>query len=190
MQAARTNQSATPAAAAEHRRAAFRELHGARLHGFALLVTLGDQTVAARLASSALAEGSARATELSHPERAAAWLRRHVVREARARLRDAGATAGRRRVSLEELGADAAAFASLAGLDVRERAAIAASVVERLDRRDVATIVDMDGARLERLMRHARERAIASAGRVLDDRPPNAGPITTRIRAVAERALR
>src|ERR687895_367576 len=57
-------------------RAAFRELHGRRLHGFALLLTLGDRERAASLASDALAAGQLRVDELRHPERAAAWLRR------------------------------------------------------------------------------------------------------------------
>jgi hypothetical protein len=190
MQAASPNRPANPAATpVELRRAAFRELHGSRLHGFALLVTLGDQALAARLASEALAEGSVRTAELSHPERAAAWLRRRVVRAARSQLRDSAATAGRRRAALEELDTDAVAFASFAALDVRERAALAAYTVERLDRRDVATIVDMDGARLERLLRKAHVRAIDSAGRVLVQHPREDGPITTQIRDIAKRTL-
>ena len=36
---------------------AFRELHGGRLHGFALLLTAGDRHAAAWLASEALAAG-------------------------------------------------------------------------------------------------------------------------------------
>jgi DNA-directed RNA polymerase specialized sigma24 family protein len=177
------------AAPAELRRAAFRDLHGSRLHGFALLVTLGDQALAARLASEAIAEGSAAGDELSHPERAAAWLRRHVVRAARGRLRDSPDTAGRRRAALEELDVDAVAFASLAALDVRERAAVAAHTVERLDLRDVATIVGIDGARLERMLRRAHTKAVESAGRALDLRPHEDGPITSRIRAIAERTM-
>lgn len=176
-------------APAELRRAAFRDLHGSRLHGFALLVTLGDQALAARLASEAIAEGTAHTDELSHPERAAAWLRRHVVRAAGRKLRDTPATGGRRRAALEELEADAVAFASLAVLDVRERAVVAAYTVERLDRRDVATIVGMDGARFERLLRHAHAKAIRSAGRALDLHPPEGGPITKRIRDIAQRTM-
>jgi DNA-directed RNA polymerase specialized sigma24 family protein len=176
-------------APAELRRAAFRDLHGSRLHGFALLVTLGDQAVAARLASEAIAEGSARSDELNHPERAAAWLRRHVVRAAGSRMRDSPDTAGRRRAALEELDVDAVAFASLAALDVRERAAVAAHTVERLDLRDVATIVSLDGTRLRRMLRRAHAKAVRSAGRALDLRPHEDGPITTRIRASAARTM-
>ena len=171
------------------RRAAFRDLHGSRLHGFALLVTLGDQALAARLASDALAEGSARAEQLSHPERAAAWLRQRIVRASRGRLRDAPSSADRRRAALELLDTDAVAFAGLAALDVRECAALVASAVERLDRRDVATIVGVDGARLERLLHQANVRSIRSAGRAMDRYPPQDGPIAARIRAIAERAM-
>lgn len=176
-------------APAEIRRAAFRDLHGSRLHGFALLVTLGDQALAARLASEAIAEGSARSDELSHPERAAAWLRRHVVRSAGGRMRDSPATAGRRRAALEALDVDGVAFASLAALEVRERAAVAAHTVERLDLRDVATIVGLDGTRLRRMLRRAHAKAMQSAGRALDLRPHEEGPITTRIRASAARTM-
>lgn len=176
-------------APAELRRAAFRDLHGSRLHGFALLVTLGDQAAAARLASLAIAEGSARSDELNHPERAAAWLRRHVVRAAGGRMRDSPDTVGRRRAALEKLDVDAVAFASLAALGVRERAAVAAHTVERLDLRDVATIVGLDGTRLRRMLRRAHAKAVHSAGRALDLGPHEDGPITTRIRASAARTM-
>ena len=73
----------SPNSTAEAMRAAFRELHGRRLHGFALLLTLGDRPSAARLASEALADGAMRVEELRHPERAAAWLRHRVVERAR-----------------------------------------------------------------------------------------------------------
>lgn len=173
----------------ELRRAAFRDLHGSRLHGFALLVTLGDQALAARLASEAVAEGSDRIDELSHPERAAAWLRRHVMGAIGGQLPDSVATAAGRRATLEALDADAVAFASLAALDVRERAALAAYTVERLDLRDVATIVGIDGARLERLLRQAHAKAMRSAGRALDLHPGDGGPIAARIRTITERTL-
>jgi DNA-directed RNA polymerase specialized sigma24 family protein len=191
MQESSANGSAAPGAPpAEVLRVAFRTLHGPRLHGFALLLTLGDQAVAARLAADALAAAETSTEDLSHPERAAAWLRRHVVRNARGQTRDSAAAAGRRRAALEELGTDAAGFASFAALDLRERAVLAAYTVERLDRRDVATIVGMEGARLDRLIRHALARAIESAGHVLADDRGEGGLITTSIRAIAERTMK
>src|SRR5690606_20820527 len=72
--------AAVPAPSPERLRAAFDELHGSRLHGFALLLTLGDRARAARLAGEALAAAEPRIDALRHPERAAAWLRAHVVR--------------------------------------------------------------------------------------------------------------
>ena len=151
-------------------RAAFRDLHGARLHGFALLVTLGDRARAARLAGEAIAAGTARTSELRHPERAAAWLRRRVTRN-------------------EELGADPAVFAGLSALSTRERAALVADSIERLDRGDVATIVGVDGVRLDRLIRRARQRYAAIVAAALDDEAAVSGRTAVRIRAIAARAL-
>lgn len=173
---------------ADLQRAAFRALHGPRLHGFALLLTLGDQAVAARLAADALAAGSARTTELSHPERGAAWLRQRVVREA-GRRRSEMTRPDRRRAALEELGLDDAAFAGLSALNLRERAALVVTTVERLDRRDVATIIGLDGSRLERLMRRARRRATTAGAVVHAEHPVSDGPLVTRIRAIARRTV-
>jgi hypothetical protein len=164
-------------------RAAFRELHGRRLHGFALLLTLGDRAVAARLASSALADGAARVGELRHPERAAAWLRRRVVDGAR-RGRSERADA---RVLLE-LGVDERTGDALSALDRLERAGLIASTIERLDRRDVAAIVGRDGAALDRLLSRARRRFIRlHAASAPEDPPP--GPVVTRVRDLARRAM-
>jgi DNA-directed RNA polymerase specialized sigma24 family protein len=171
-------------------RAAFRDLHGTRLHGFALLVTMGDRARAARLAGEAIAAGTARTTELRHPERAAAWLRRRVTRNAERAGRPARrgpAAEGRR--ALEELGADAAAFAGLSALSTRERAALVADSIERLDRGDVATIVGVDGARLDRLVGRARRRYTETVAAALDDEAAVSGPTAIRIQAIAARAL-
>jgi hypothetical protein len=189
MQASTPKQSDSRAAVpADLLRNAFRELHGPRLHGFALLMTLGDQAVAARLASEALAAGSARVAELSHPERAAAWLRQRVVREAE-RRRSQAARPDRRRAALEELGVDDAAFAGLSALSHRERAALVVTTIERLDRRDVATIIGLEGMRLERLIRRATRRATRAGSAVHGERPETDGPLVARIRAVARRAM-
>jgi hypothetical protein len=170
-------------------RAAFRDLHGARLYGFALLVTLGDRERAARLCAAALAAGAGRLADLRHPERAAAWLRARV-------LADAGRTPraeGRRRpmpqafAALQPLGVDAAMLSGLAALTVRERGALVADWIERLDRRDVGTIVGMDGGRLERLVRRARGRYMAVVAEMPD--APSEGPTAARIRTAAARVL-
>jgi DNA-directed RNA polymerase specialized sigma24 family protein len=169
-------------------RGAFRDVHGTRLHGFALLLTLGDRALAARLADGALSEGSAHAAELSHPERAAAWLRRHVLRALGNRPRT-GPPARDRRAALEQLHVDSIAYDALASLGVRERAALVASTVEGLDLRDVGAIVDLDGARLERLLRRARSRATSAGARTMSEPPAEDGPLATLIRRIATRAV-
>ena len=168
-------------------RVAFRELHGRRLYGFALLLTLGDRGWAARLAGNALAAAAARSNELRHPERAAAWLRAHVVASLPRRTRELQPAEAR--VALEPLGVDHAVIEGLATLTIRERAALVAADVEHLDRRDVEAIVGRAGVALERLLVHARGRyldaqAVAAAGTDRAD-----GPLIARIHADARRAL-
>lgn len=172
-----------PGPPAEAIRDAFRDLHGRRLHGFALLLTLGDRPAAARLSSEALAAGSARIGELRHPERAAGWLRRRVVADARVARNQRGD--GR---ALMELGADEPVIASMAALDRLERAALIASAIERLDPRDVAVIVGRDGSALDRLLRRARERYLRAYA-VTGPRDPPDGPIATHVHGLARRAM-
>ena len=190
MQASANRAATTEGAPPELIRAAFRDLHGTRLHGFALLVTLGDRARAARLTAEALAAGMAQAAELRHPERAAAWLRRRITRAAER----GGGTVRRRsadqdRQALAELGVDAAIFAGLSGLTTRQRAALVADSVERLDRGDVATVVGINGARLDRLIRSVRARYAVAVAHALDDESAADGPTAARLRAVAARAL-
>ena len=185
-----TDQRAPDRAAppAEVVRAAFLDLHGRRLHGFALLLTLGDRPTASRLVGEAMEAGIDRAAELRHPERAAAWLRARIVQNAgraavaRKRLDDD-------RSALTELGADPPLVAGLAALDRHERAAIIASAIERLDARDVSTIVDRDGASLERLLLRARGRYAAAYEAAADDDPPFEGPLAARLHEIALRAM-
>lgn len=175
-----------PAPSPDRVRVAFRELHARRLHGFAQLFVLGDRALAARLAAEALAAGTQRIDALRHPERAAAWLRRHVVDHAGSAA--AGTTQALDRNSLGDLGADDGVVAGLALLGRRERAALIASAVERLDGRDVATIVGRDGRTLDRLLHDARQRYLEGYTAIVRD-PVGDGPLTARIRAVAQHAL-
>jgi DNA-directed RNA polymerase specialized sigma24 family protein len=92
--------------------------------------------------------------------------------------------------ALAELGIGEATLDSLATLDPRERAAIVASVVERFDRRDVATIVGRDGAALDRLLVRARRRFMRAHAARSHDTPPPGGPYVDRLAAVASHALR
>jgi len=175
-----------PAPSPDLVRAAFRELHARRLHGFAQLLVLGDRAFAARLAADALASGAQNIDDLRHPERAAAWLRQHVV--ARAGGTAAGGSQAVDRHVLGDLGADDGVVAGLAMLRRHERAALIASAIERLDRRDVATIVGRDGGALDRLLRRARTRYLQGYTAVAHE-PLGDGPLTARIRDVAQRTL-
>ncbi len=171
----------------ELRRSAFRDLHGPRLHGFALLLTLGDRPRAARLAAGSLRAAEADLASHRHPERAAAWLRASVLRSTGRR-----ATAlplPERQLALTELGVSATALAGLAALGTRARAAVIAASIERLDELDVAAIVGRDGARLESLLRNARSRYLEGAATVPAERGLTPGPITQRLMASAARAL-
>lgn len=166
---------------------AFRDLHGSRLHGFALLLTLGDRSSAAQLAAEAIAAGADRLGELRHPERAAAWLRARVVRGAGGddrRLR-----ASQRLAALAELGVGPAVLAGLSALSRSERAGLIATAIERLDRRDVAGIVGRDGDRLDSLLRRARRRYLAGAAATTDALEGPPGPIRERIAASAARTM-
>jgi DNA-directed RNA polymerase specialized sigma24 family protein len=93
------------------------------------------------------------------------------------------------RVALEPLDVDRAVIDGLAALSVRERAALVASDVERLDARDVADLVGRSGRALERLLSGARRRYMrAHAAAPLADASPD-GQLVARIRDVAHRAL-
>ncbi len=134
--------------------AAFRELHRGRLLGFTFLYLLGDRLGAEQVSDAALAAGVERVDELRHPERAAAWLRRHVVRSTRfmRRLSADGAAA------LEQHRIPRASQAGLAALDRVERAALIAHLVEGLNLRDVGTIVDCNPRQLDRLLSRATSK--------------------------------
>lgn len=183
--------SATSGAAAPPAmvRAAFRELHGRRLHGFSLLLTLGDRALAARLTAEALAAGAARTGELRHPERAAAWLRVRVV--GAMPRRHHAPSPDEERAALDPLGADPALVDGLADLGVRQRAALITADIERLEPLDVETVVGRQGAKLERLLARARGRYMIAYAAVplASDRDPEAGLLVRRIRTVAARTL-
>lgn len=165
-------------------RDAFLDMHGRSLHGFTLLLCLGDRRVAAELASDALADATDRLGELRHPERAAAWLRAHIVRAAprRPRLRPDTTAA------LAEIGAEERVVQALAALRPRERAALIATAIERLDLRDVGVIVGRDGARLDALVASARQRYLRAYLRVAGEVSLD-GPIAARVHETAQRAI-
>lgn len=187
MEAAEPREPSVVPASPDVVRDAFRELHGPRLHGFALLLTLGDRRRAALLAGDAIAQAGHHLSELRHPERAAAWLRERVVRMAASDDRDR--TTADRLAALADLGITPQALAGLSGLGRVERAALIATSIERLDLRDVATVVGRDGDRLDTLLRRARQRYLRGAATAPDELDGPPGPIGQRIAASAARTL-
>jgi hypothetical protein len=176
--------------------AAFRDLHAARLHGFCLLVSLGDRHAASSAAAGAMAEAIHRLAELRHPERAAAWLRRRAARAALAQRRPREPEPLRRE-TLRALGVSDAAFDGLAGLDHAGRVAFVTAAIERLEPIDVEAVVGHGPAETRRLVERARLRYLAAATAALAresglhaggaDAPP--GELTSRIESLAEQAL-
>jgi DNA-directed RNA polymerase specialized sigma24 family protein len=161
----------------------FVELHGDRLLGFALLVTLGDASLASRLSAEALTKGAGQIDQLRHPVRAAAWLRSTVTKAAR---RPAWGhqrpSETERRDELRALGVEPATFDALASLDVRSRAAVIANSVEGFSAADVFEIVGSD----ERVRRARRDflTAYLAASEARDTEPP-AGDLAARVKAAA-----
>ena len=172
-------------------RAAFREVHGRRLHGFALLVTLGDRALATRLAREALAQGVTDATSHRHPERAASWLRHQVVRGVPRRLRRA-VSQEERRAALGALGVGRAAYDALARLSVAERTTLVAAGLEGLSGIDLELILGSRRAATPRRILEVRRKFLvghiesASRGDVRD--LPH-GPLAEHINRVAGQAL-
>ena len=173
-------------------RAAFRDLHGARLHGFALLATVGDRTRAAVAASTAVSAGAQRAEELRHPERAAAWLRRRVLKELRRIPSSRHLTPTERHLALVEIGAVQPSITALEDLTLERRVALIAGVIERFSVADVATILDTDLAGAQRILEGARSEYLTIVGRWKGELPHTAisgGALAERIDLLAARAV-
>lgn len=167
-------------------RAAFRDLHGARLHGFALVLLLGDRETAASVTRATILHFADDAPRLRHPERAAAVLRADVVRTAR-RLRGRRGFGEAERMTLAHLGIDGPTANALAALDLVHRAALLAAELERFGDEDVALILGTGPGRARRRAADARRRYLdAHAG---DDGERRAGSITQRVGAVASATM-
>lgn len=166
---------------------AFVELHGDRLFGFALLVTLGDATLAGSITAQALAQGVERMDRLRHPERAAAWLRANVTRAAK------GPAWGHQRPSemerrdaLGPLGVDPTTYDALSSLDARARAAITATAIEGFNTADVHEIVGSDS--YVRKARRDYMTAFVAAAKTRGTTTP-AGSLAERVDDVASPVL-
>ena len=163
--------------------AAFHDLHGPALYGFALVVAFGDQALAARLAGRALEDGAHRADELAHPERAAAWLRHRVTSAVPRRSRRGGPTPAERRALLTTLGVEPVLAEALAELTPAQRAAVVASGSEWLARTDAAEAAATSPSGV----RAARRRFLAAyqAAADLRGQQPVPGPLARRIQDAA-----
>ena len=172
-------------------RAAFRDLHAARLHGFALLVAVGDRARAAQAAATAAAAGADRAAELRHPERAAAWLRRRVMKELRRSRPSRHLSRAERRTALVEIGA--ASRPSPRSRRSRSTAgALVAGLVERFALTDIATILDTDLLGAQRALQGARRDYLSAAAHWMRELPSAAVPagwLADRVDQVAARAV-
>jgi DNA-directed RNA polymerase specialized sigma24 family protein len=171
-------------------RAAFRDAHGARLNGFALLVTLGDQALSASLAADALGEGTLQADVLRHPERAAAWLRARVLKSTPRRVsRRRAPTDEERMAALAAIGVDGLTYRTLASLTVEERAALVASSLEGFAALDMEEILGSGARDARRRVSEARtkffERHVASKHAMNGQ----IGPLGSRVSEIVDQAL-
>jgi DNA-directed RNA polymerase specialized sigma24 family protein len=139
-----------------------------------------------------MATGMQRASELRHPERAAAWLRARVLREARNGGIGRTPAPRERHAVLAELGLAAAATDALAQLTLEERSALIAATIERLATPDVATVLGRDLPATRRSVTRARVKYLAAATHWMRDLPPSdlpKGEIAQQIEEDAARAI-
>jgi DNA-directed RNA polymerase specialized sigma24 family protein len=171
-------------------RAAFRDAHGARLNGFALLITLGDEALAASLAANALGEGVRHADVLRHPERAATWLRARVLRATPKRLPRRKAPGDEdRRTALAAIGVHGGTYDTLASLTVDERAALIASAVEGFASLDLELMLGTSPGLVRRRVSEVRRKFFERQVAGHDAQPPRTGPLGSRVREIADQAL-
>ena len=150
--------------------------------------------VAERASGEALAAGARQASALSHPERAAAWLRARAARSLRHESRSSSIPEDARRAALAKLGVSAQVYDILAALNLKQRTAIVASAIERFEPMDVETILGGRPAAAHRALAEARANYLRIAAGQLRARPsadPRAlsGVLGSRIREAADHAL-
>jgi DNA-directed RNA polymerase specialized sigma24 family protein len=171
-------------------RAAFRDAHGARLNGFALILTLGDNELAGALSAEALAAGSPHAATLRHPERAAAWLRQRVLRRIPRASRRAGPSEEERRSTLAALGVDAATYDVLARFSIQQRAAFIAGEVEGLSPLDLELVLGTGASSARRRLSETRRLFLARRSAAADRTAmPDTSSLEARIQTIANQAL-
>jgi len=165
-------------------------MHASRLHGFALLVTIGDEARAASAAAAAMKAGAKRAEELRHPERAAGWLRRQVIIELRRSWPTVPVTPAGWHEVLRRMHVTDTLISALESMTVERRAALVAGTIEGLELADVATTLDMDLARAGRAVEGARREYMDVAARSAAPAEVTLpGPLAQRIGDITARAI-
>lgn len=171
-------------------RAAFRDAHGARLHGFALILTLGDEQLAATLAADALDAGVRHADALRHPERAAAWLRGRVLRKAPPHARRAGPDQEERRTALAALGVDEASYDILQRFSVQQRATLVAGEIEGLAPLDLELVLGSSASSVRRGVSDIRRLFLQRRMEAARETPSLVlGPLEERVQGIADTVL-
>ncbi|HKO32900.1 MAG TPA: hypothetical protein VJY85_04045 [Candidatus Limnocylindria bacterium] len=173
---------------AEQLQAASWGAHAARLHGFALLLTVGDEPRAAAAAIAALEAGALRA-ESQDSGQAAAWLRREVIGELRRTWPTPYLPPHERHAVLGRMGATDALISSLEGMSAERRAALVVASIEGMPMADVATTLDTDLGDAYRAVEGARLDYLTTAARMTASGPAaGKGPLAQRINEIRARA--
>ena len=166
---------------ADERHAALWDTHAARLHGFALLLTVGDEPRATAAAVAALEAGE-HAAEMPLREGAAGWLRREVISELRRTWPTPNLLPAERRGALRRMGVTEPLMSSIESISADGRAALVAGAIEGLGMPDVAITLDTDLAGARRAVEEARREYLAAAAQTAAPEPaPTPGPLAQRI---------
>jgi DNA-directed RNA polymerase specialized sigma24 family protein len=174
---------------AEQLQAASWDAHAARLHGFALLLTVGDQPRAASAAIAALEAGAERA-ESQDSDQAAAWLRREVIGELRRTWPTPQLPPEERHAVLHRMGVADPLISSLEGMSAERRAALVVSTIEGMAMADVANTLDTDLGDAYRVVEAARLDYLTTAMQVTAPGPAEIpGPLARRISEIQARAI-
>jgi DNA-directed RNA polymerase specialized sigma24 family protein len=134
------------------------EQQGAAVHGFALILAMGDRPRALRLATEALDAAAARSHQLSTDGEAGTWLRAWIVQHIGPMPANVSLDDPARRHALELVGVSDVVAAAISTLTVEERAALLAASVEGFSLPEVATVLDCTQTMARRILKRARGR--------------------------------
>jgi DNA-directed RNA polymerase specialized sigma24 family protein len=169
------NSHTTVDAAAER---AFVDKHGARLRGFALLLTLGDAQAAEAATRTALNAGGRRAGRGDVPRMADGWLRQRALGAIHPPLTQLRRIFSRnepvaqdRRNALRDLGVSDVALEGLIALSPVERAAVVAVGVEGFGADRLARVLNVGPAASRRVLARGFRHYFAAADAILSEKP-------------------